>query len=334
MASCVNQLFEVECADVVHVGKRLVFATHTPDEGVVACANTAVDGPTWGNYRLLVVHDDVASFLLGAHQVEHNVVCLEVKVHVHFHTSFVSVARHCVPTACWIKFCHTHGKLATLANCWVNKLVDNAFVEVCSIAHCNVVCAVLCDVNSWVRFVRWATVDVEFGRVSAVVGTENNFLGAKADVHTFLVTYCVLYAIQNDNTIATDVDNAHFASFKEVVGCKFLGCAKNKVATNWHCATGNDAVLVRVRKGNFVGNKYLFDEVVFAKCCCIVVFGIFWMVAVTDVKFHCKILPVELLYVFFQMLYGKSDILAGGTFQHQVSIWLVLFDGGNYPCKV
>ena len=287
------QLFEIQCADVVHVGKCLVFATHTPNKCVVACANTAVDGPAWRNYRLLVVHDDVASFLLSAHQVEYNVVRLEIKIHVHFHASFVSVARHCVPTACWVQLCHTHGKLATLANCWVNKLVDNTFVEVCGIAHCNVVSTVLCDVNSWVRFVSWATVDVEFGRVSTIVGAENNFLCAKADVHTFLVTNCVLYAIQHDNAIATNVDNAHFASFEEVVGCKFFGCAKNKVAVNWHCATGNDAVLVRICKRNFVSNKYLFDEVVFAKCCGIVVFGIFWMIAVTDVKFHYCFLPVR-----------------------------------------
>lgn len=61
------QLFEVECTNVVHIGKCLVFAAHTPNKGVVACSNTAVDGPAWGDNCLFIVHDDVASFFLCAH---------------------------------------------------------------------------------------------------------------------------------------------------------------------------------------------------------------------------------------------------------------------------
>ena len=99
---------------MVHIIKDLVFTDHAPDKGVSLGAASGVDRPARGDDCLLVAHYNVACLCRLTHVVHDKGIFWHIEIQIDLHASVVCMARHCVPYASRLKFCHAHFQLAAL----------------------------------------------------------------------------------------------------------------------------------------------------------------------------------------------------------------------------
>ena len=62
----------------------------------------------------------------------------------------------------------------------------------------------------------------------------------------------VFCAVNCNNTLATNIDTTHFASFKKVITCKFFSAFKFQFLTNGHKSRCDDSVNMAVYHSDFV----------------------------------------------------------------------------------
>ena len=74
------------------------------------------------------MHPDMTGFLRLAHEMADRLIVRDLEIEIDFHTTFVSVCRHSIPGAAWLKLCHTHLKLACRDDLLYKHPVDDTVV--------------------------------------------------------------------------------------------------------------------------------------------------------------------------------------------------------------
>ena len=175
------------------------------------------------------------------------------------------VAGHGIPVAARGELGHAHAQLAGLHDGRMDVLVDDALVAGLAAAQRALVGLVDVDVDVRVGLVRRAGVDVELGRVRAVLALHLDLLRAHADVQAVVLLELVDGAVHSDGALAADVDDAHLAALEEGVGGQLLAADQLHGLRHRHHAAGDDAVKMGIGEHGLVGREDGFNDVLAAQ---------------------------------------------------------------------
>src|SRR5208283_1103286 len=170
-----NRLFQLRHGHVVHVGKGLVFAYHSPYEGIVRCAHAGMDRPAWRYNCLLISHYHMPGLFRLAEEMKDKGIFRHLEIAIYFHAAVMSMARHGVPDTAFLELGKTHHELTALEHARMNTLENLPLVGAFHSSEHHLLRLILRDFCCRVCRMGGCGIKIKLCRIRALGALEGNF---------------------------------------------------------------------------------------------------------------------------------------------------------------